>query len=61
MAELQEKAFLSIAETCALLGLSRRTAFRLMQSGRIPAVKLGRRTIIKRASLEALCPLTSPS
>jgi excisionase family DNA binding protein len=54
LAELQEKEFLSITETCTLLGLSRRTAFRLMQSGRIPAVKLGRRTIIKRASLEAI-------
>jgi excisionase family DNA binding protein len=54
LAEIQGKEFLSIAEACALLGLSRRTAFRLMQSGRIPAVKLGRRTVIKRASLDAL-------
>ena len=54
LAELQAKEFLSIAETCALLGLSRRTVFRLLQSGRIPSAKFGRRTIIKRASLEAL-------
>ena len=54
LAELQEKEFLSIAETCALLGLSRRTAFRLIQSGRIPAAKFGRRVIIKRTDLEQL-------
>lgn len=52
--QLQAKDFLSIAETCALLGLSRRTVFRLMQSGRIPTTKMGRRTVIKRASLESL-------
>ncbi|HYE72809.1 MAG TPA: helix-turn-helix domain-containing protein [Blastocatellia bacterium] len=54
LAEIQAKEYLSIAETCALLGLSRRTAFRLLQSGRLPAAKFGRRTIIRRASLEAL-------
>ncbi|MBA3766826.1 MAG: helix-turn-helix domain-containing protein [Acidobacteria bacterium] len=54
LAEIQAKEFLSVTETCALLGLSRRTVFRLLQSGRIPAVKFGRRTIIKRANLEAL-------
>jgi len=54
LVELQAKEFLSIAETCTLLGVSRRTLFRLLQSGKIPAAKLGRRTIIKRASLEGL-------
>ena len=52
--EIQAKEFLSITETCALLGLSRRTVFRLLQSGRIPAARFGRRTIIKRADLETL-------
>jgi excisionase family DNA binding protein len=52
--ELQSKDFLSIAETCALLGLSERTVFRLLQDGRIPATKFGRRTIIKRGDLEQL-------
>jgi excisionase family DNA binding protein len=54
LAEIQAKEFLSITETCVLLGLSRRTVFRLLQGGRIPAAKFGRRTIIKRANLEAL-------
>ena len=52
--DLRAKDFLSIAETCALLGLSERTVFRLLQNGRIPASKFGRRTIIKRADLEQL-------
>ena len=52
--ELQAKDFLSIAEACALLGLSKRTVFRLLQSGRIPAAKFGRRVIIKRTDLEQL-------
>ena len=52
--EIQAKEFLSVAETCVLLGLSRRTVFRLLESGRIPAAKFGRRTIIKRAGLENL-------
>ncbi|MFP5265561.1 MAG: helix-turn-helix domain-containing protein [Blastocatellia bacterium] len=52
--DLRTKDFLSIAETCALLGLSERTVFRLLQNGRIPASKFGKRTIIKRADLEQL-------
>ena len=52
--KLRTKDFLSIAETCALLGLSERTVFRLMQNGKIPAKKFGRRTIIKRTDLEQL-------
>jgi excisionase family DNA binding protein len=52
--ELRAKDFLSIAETCTLLGLSERTVFRLLQNSRIPASKFGRRTIIKRADLEQL-------
>jgi excisionase family DNA binding protein len=52
--ELRAKDFLSITETCALLGLSARTVFRLLQNGRIPASKFDRRTIIKRADLEQL-------
>lgn len=52
--EIKTKEYLSIAETCLLLGLSERTVYRLLQSGEIPSTKLGRRTIIKRANIEAL-------
>ena len=52
--ELQAKDFLSIAETCALLGLSERTVYRLMRNGRIPSTKFGNRTIIKRTDIEQL-------
>jgi len=54
LVEIQAKEFLSIAETCLLLGLSERTLYRLLQSGRIPATKMGRRTVIKRTNLESL-------
>jgi len=54
LAEIQAKDFLSIAETCGLLGISQRTIFRLLRAGKIPSAKLGRRTIIKRNSLEKL-------
>lgn len=54
LVEIQAKEFLSIAETCLLLGLSERTVYRLLQNGRIPATKMGRRTVIKRTNLESL-------
>ncbi len=54
LAEIQAKDFLSIAETCGLLGISQRTVFRLLKAGRIPSAKLGRRTIVRRGSLEKL-------
>ncbi len=47
--ELKAKEFLGIDEACTLLGLSRATVFRLLQSGKIQATKLGRRTIIYSA------------
>ena len=52
--EIKAKEFLSVMDTCKLLGLSRRTVFRLLKSKTIPSSKLGRRTIIKRADLESL-------
>ena len=54
LAELQAKEFLGIAEACRLLGVSRWTLHRAIQRGAIQTAKFGRRTIIRRASLEAL-------
>lgn len=51
---LKEKDFLSIAETCELLGASRMTLYRHIKSGILPAAKLGRRTIIKRSEIDKL-------
>jgi excisionase family DNA binding protein len=52
--QISTKAFLSIDETCKLLGASRMTIYRQIKNGKIPAVKLGSRTIIKRAAIDKL-------
>lgn len=52
--QLSEKEFLSIADTCQLLGASRMTIYRQIKNGNIKAVKLGRRTIIRISEIEKL-------
>lgn len=52
--KIQDKDFLSIAETCELLGASRMTLYRQIKNGTINAAKIGRRTIIKRTEIEKL-------
>ncbi|WP_375582242.1 helix-turn-helix domain-containing protein [Cyclobacterium xiamenense] len=52
--KIQDKDFLSIAETCELLGASRMTLYRQIKNGTIKAAKIGRRTIIKRTDIEKL-------
>jgi excisionase family DNA binding protein len=52
--KIQDKDFLSISETCELLGASRMTLYRQIKSGTISAAKIGRRTIIKRTEIEKL-------
>jgi excisionase family DNA binding protein len=54
MAEIKEKDFLSVAETCKLLGVSRWTIYRAISEKRIKSTKIGSRTIISRAGLDAL-------
>lgn len=49
-----EKQYLSIAETCQLLGASRMTLYRQIKKGTIPAAKIGRRTIIKKSELDKI-------
>lgn len=46
-----EKQFLSIRETCLLLGISRWTLYRLIQSNRLAVFKAGKRIVIQRASI----------
>lgn len=58
--ELMTKEYLSISETCQLLGLSRWTVWRALKSNQIAATKIGRRTIIKRSHLEKLFEQPSP-
>ncbi|WP_137403706.1 helix-turn-helix transcriptional regulator [Echinicola rosea] len=52
--KLEEKSFLSINDTCKLLGISRMSLYRLIKSGVVPAKKLGRRTIIYRKNLDLI-------
>lgn len=52
--ELKAKAFLSIAETCKLIGISRRTIYRIIERGELATGKAGKRTILRRSDLEQL-------
>lgn len=52
--ELKTKPFLSIEETCVLLGISRRTVYRMMDRGELYAGKAGKRTIIQRSDIDKL-------
>lgn len=52
--QVKDKDFLSIAETCKLLGASRMTLYRQIKNGKIQAAKIGSRTIIKREEIEKL-------
>lgn len=53
-AELQTKEFLSITETSRLLGVSRWTLTRAISDGRLPAVRFGRRIVIKRSDIDRM-------
>jgi excisionase family DNA binding protein len=50
--QLKAKAFLSIADTCRLIGISRRTVYRMIERGELVKGKAGKRTIIRRSDLE---------
>lgn len=52
--EIKAKEFLSIKDTCKLLGISRRTVYRMFYRGEIQAGKAGKRTLIKRSSIDRL-------
>jgi excisionase family DNA binding protein len=49
-----EKEFLSIKETCQLLGISRRTVYRMFDRGELKAGKAGTRRIIRRTEIDKL-------
>jgi excisionase family DNA binding protein len=52
--ELKVKPYLSIMEACTLLGISRRTLYRMLQRREINAGKAGKRTIIRSSDLDRL-------
>ncbi len=45
--------FMTVAEAAALLRIGERTAYKLVRSGRIPAVKVGNQWRIERRAFEA--------
>ena len=55
--QINGKEFISIAETCQLLGASRMTIYRQIKAGNICAAKFGSRTIIKRSEIDKLFAL----
>lgn len=50
--QLKAKAFLSIADTCKLIGISRSTVYRMIERGDLIIGKAGKRIIIRRSDLE---------
>lgn len=51
---ISSKEYLSIAETCQLLGTSRWTIYRMLQNGKLQHTKIGTRTIIARKEIDKL-------
>jgi len=49
--DLKAKDFLNINEVCKLIGISRRTVYRLIEQGELKKIKIGSRTLIKRSIL----------
>ncbi|HOX41536.1 MAG TPA: helix-turn-helix domain-containing protein [bacterium] len=48
---MQHKKFVSTSEAGEILGLSRTQVFRLVQSGKIPAIRVGGNYLIKLSDL----------
>ncbi len=49
-----ERIFASIKETCGALGIGRSTIYRMINDGQLERVKLGRRSLIRISSIQAL-------
>jgi excisionase family DNA binding protein len=54
LAEIKARDYWSISEVCTLTGVSRWTIWRQINNGNLPAAKLGKRILIRKADLEAL-------
>ena len=59
-----ERLLLSTKETAAVLGLSERSVFFLIQNGRLPSRKIGARRLVPREAVEQFakrdCPRIRP-
>ena len=49
-----DKVLIPIPETCTALGVGRNSVYNLINAGKLEVVKIGRRTLVKMASIKAL-------
>lgn len=54
MSDLSQRAALTARELRSYVGISEATVYRLVAAGRLPVVKIGRRTLFRRADVDAL-------
>ena len=54
LVEIQHKEFLSIQETCLLLGISRTSLWRTIKTGKLKVGKIGKKIIIPKNSINKL-------
>jgi len=58
--ELRSKPYLSISEACQLMGVSRRTIYRMIGQSKLKVAKIGARTILRRKDFDNLFELPLP-
>lgn len=51
---VKDKDYLNVKETAAFLGVSRRTIYRLIDSGALIKIKIGSRTIIAKDAIKTM-------
>lgn len=51
---VKAKEYLSVAESCKLIGISRMTLHRLIKANKIKSGSIGRRVIIRKSEIEKL-------
>jgi len=60
-AELDRAVTLTVDETAITLGLSRTATYQAVQTGEIPAIRIGRRWLIPAAAIRQLLQIENPA
>ena len=60
MADLSDVRFLTVAEVAEMMRVSNMTVYRLVQSGKLPAVRFGRSYRIPESAVAAAIELPDP-
>lgn len=55
-----DRRAISVTEAARLLGISREVAYRAVQEGEIPAIRIGGRILVPRVALERLLTEARP-